>query len=277
MATTSSVNRWPNTGAAAGPDPIGAPDATTFGGHGTHVADIIAGTLGVAPDAKLYALKACSAPTTSCSGVALHPGRWSSRVDPNGDGDTARPRRHHQHVAGLGVRPAVRRRPVGRRRRRLRRAVCSPSRRPATAPTSSSSRVRRPRLPRRSERRADRGAVGVAAAHDVAGAGHGQPWRGVPAVVGSADDDDRRSGVLSGRRRVASASVAPTRRAPIRTRPGELAGRIVLVDRGTCSFSLKIANIAAAGGIARHHRPDHRRMRRSAAPSAAVSRPFRAS
>src|SRR5688572_30042897 len=30
--------------------------------------------------------------------------------------------------------------------------------------------------------------------------------------------------------------------------PGELAGRIVLVDRGTCSFSLKIANIAAAGG-----------------------------
>ena len=29
---------------------------------------------------------------------------------------------------------------------------------------------------------------------------------------------------------------------------GELAGRIVLVDRGICSFSLKIANIAAAGG-----------------------------
>jgi len=29
---------------------------------------------------------------------------------------------------------------------------------------------------------------------------------------------------------------------------GELAGMIVLVDRGTCSFSLKIANIAAAGG-----------------------------
>ena len=30
---------------------------------------------------------------------------------------------------------------------------------------------------------------------------------------------------------------------------GELAGRIVLVDRGICSFSLKIANIAAAGGM----------------------------
>ena len=50
------------------PDPIGAPDATTNGGHGTHVADIIAGKLGVAPAAKLYALKACSAPATSCSG-----------------------------------------------------------------------------------------------------------------------------------------------------------------------------------------------------------------
>ncbi|HET7664864.1 MAG TPA: S8 family serine peptidase, partial [Mycobacterium sp.] len=30
--------------------------------------------------------------------------------------------------------------------------------------------------------------------------------------------------------------------------PGELQGMIVLVDRGTCSFSLKISNIAAAGG-----------------------------
>jgi minor extracellular serine protease Vpr len=31
--------------------------------------------------------------------------------------------------------------------------------------------------------------------------------------------------------------------------PGSLEGRIVLVDRGVCSFSLKIANIAAAGGL----------------------------
>jgi len=88
--------RWPNTippGSPAGtvaplepdPDPIGAPDATTFGGHGTHVADIIAGKLGVAPAAKLYALKACSAPTSSCSGTALLLS-MEFALDPNNDG-----------------------------------------------------------------------------------------------------------------------------------------------------------------------------------------------
>jgi subtilisin family serine protease len=88
--------RWPNSlppGAPAGtpaplepdPDPIAAPDATTFGGHGTHVADIIAGKLGVAPAAKVYAVKACSAPATSCSGTALIQAMEFS-LDPNGDG-----------------------------------------------------------------------------------------------------------------------------------------------------------------------------------------------
>jgi subtilisin family serine protease len=44
---------WPNTDLLPDPDPIGAPDATTFGGHGTHVADIIAGERGGAPAARL--------------------------------------------------------------------------------------------------------------------------------------------------------------------------------------------------------------------------------
>jgi subtilisin family serine protease len=78
---------WPNTGLLPDNNPVGAPDATTFGGHGTHVSDIIAGKFGVAPDAKLYALKACSAPTSSCSGVALIQAmEWA--VDPNHNGET---------------------------------------------------------------------------------------------------------------------------------------------------------------------------------------------
>jgi subtilisin family serine protease len=85
--------RWPNTPLDANgdpelepdPDPIAAPDATTNGGHGTHVADIIAGKLGVAPGAKVYAVKVCSAPATSCSGVALLQAMDFS-LDPNGDG-----------------------------------------------------------------------------------------------------------------------------------------------------------------------------------------------
>jgi len=66
-----------------GPSAIPAPCA---GGHGTHVASIIAGTNGVAPDAKLYAYKVCSAVSTSCSGVALLQA-MEAALDPNGDGD----------------------------------------------------------------------------------------------------------------------------------------------------------------------------------------------
>lgn len=66
-----------------GPSAIAAPCA---GGHGTHVAAIIAGTNGVAPDAKLYAYKVCSAVSTSCSGVALLQA-MDAALDPNGDGD----------------------------------------------------------------------------------------------------------------------------------------------------------------------------------------------
>jgi len=72
---------------APDPDPIAAPDQSTFGGHGTHVADIIGGKNGVAPDTKLYAIKACSVPSSSCSGIALMQG-MEFAVDPNGDGDT---------------------------------------------------------------------------------------------------------------------------------------------------------------------------------------------
>ena len=56
------------------------------GGHGTHVADIIGGAKGVAPKVSLYAVKVCSAVTTSCSGVAMLQG-MEYAADPNGDGD----------------------------------------------------------------------------------------------------------------------------------------------------------------------------------------------
>jgi minor extracellular serine protease Vpr len=70
---------WPNGPEAPDPDPI------DFEGHGTHVADIIAGVGGVAPGASLYAVKVCSAVSSSCSGIALLQGMEFS-ADPNGDG-----------------------------------------------------------------------------------------------------------------------------------------------------------------------------------------------
>jgi minor extracellular serine protease Vpr len=92
--------QWPNCAPGVDcrsedPDPIDAPNAPpTDGGHGTHVADIIAGKSvdgthkGTAPGAKLVAVKVCSSVSTACSGVALLRG-MDFALDPNGDGDTS--------------------------------------------------------------------------------------------------------------------------------------------------------------------------------------------
>jgi minor extracellular serine protease Vpr len=75
---------WPNTPEQPDPNPI------DFEGHGTHVSDIIGGNSpshkGLAPGVSLYAVRVCSAVTTSCSGIALLEAvDWA--LDPNGDGD----------------------------------------------------------------------------------------------------------------------------------------------------------------------------------------------
>jgi minor extracellular serine protease Vpr len=77
---------WPNGPRTEDPNPI------DFGAHGTHVADIIGGRSldgthkGVAPGAQLLAVKVCSAVATSCNGIAILKG-IDYALDPNGDGD----------------------------------------------------------------------------------------------------------------------------------------------------------------------------------------------
>ena len=80
---------WPTNG-----DRTEDPNPIDFQGHGTHVADIIGGKSkdgthkGVAPGVKLLAVRVCSAVATSCNGVAILKGLdWA--LDPNGDGDTS--------------------------------------------------------------------------------------------------------------------------------------------------------------------------------------------
>jgi minor extracellular serine protease Vpr len=70
---------WPSGPLLPNPNPIG------FESHGTNVADIIGGKNGVAPGASIYAVKVCSAVSSSCSGIALIQGMEFS-VNPNGDG-----------------------------------------------------------------------------------------------------------------------------------------------------------------------------------------------
>lgn len=78
---------WPTDG-----DRTEDPNPIDFQGHGTHVADIIGGKSldgthkGVAPGAKLIALKVCSSVATSCNGIAILKA-IDYAVDPNGDGD----------------------------------------------------------------------------------------------------------------------------------------------------------------------------------------------
>jgi len=80
---------WPTYATALAPDP----NPIDYGGHGTHVADIIAGQnisdthRGVAPGAKLYAVKVCSAVASSCNGIALLQG-MDFALDPDGNPST---------------------------------------------------------------------------------------------------------------------------------------------------------------------------------------------
>ncbi|HEX2539928.1 MAG TPA: S8 family serine peptidase [Caldimonas sp.] len=81
---------WASGADALVPDP----DPIDANGHGTHVADIIAGRSldgahrGMAPGAKLVAVKVCSAVSTGCSGIAMLQG-LDFALDPDGDGDTS--------------------------------------------------------------------------------------------------------------------------------------------------------------------------------------------
>lgn len=88
--------QWPNCAPGVDcrtedDDPI---DGGPASGHGTHVADIIAGRSadglhkGVAPGASLVAVKVCSSVATSCNGVALLKA-MDFALDPDGDGDTS--------------------------------------------------------------------------------------------------------------------------------------------------------------------------------------------
>lgn len=77
-------SNWPNTDLEPDPDPL---DDGAGAGHGTHVADITGGVMGVAPGVKFYALKVCSSVSTACSGVAMLQA-MEFVADPNGDGNT---------------------------------------------------------------------------------------------------------------------------------------------------------------------------------------------
>ncbi len=237
---------WPNSAAVQDPDPIPAPDATTFGGHGTHVADIIGGVGGVAPGVKFYAFKACSAPTSSCSGIALIQAMERS-VDPDRDGSPA------DHVDLINM--------------SLGSVYGQPFDDDLSAAVDAAT------------------ALGVLTVASAGNSADKQFITGSPGGASSAlsvAQTEVPSAALATWEIVSPAlgtrgAVFQPWSAPLTstiegavfypnstlqkaqgcldaagTNPfaaGELAGRIVLIDRGNCSFSLKVANAAAAGAV----------------------------
>jgi subtilisin family serine protease len=238
---------WPDGDLRPDPDPI--PCGPTIkdvcdGTHGTHVADIIAGKLGVAPAAKLLAVKICSSISTSCSGVALIQG-MDFAMDPNGDGSTSDAVDIINMSLGSPYGPAP--------DDDLSAATDNATAAGTLVVASAGNSADKPYIV--GSPSSAKGAISVAqtAVPSSVGFAMGLSVDGGAAVpteavfqtwsreLTAADTQtnvpvqygDGNGGNLDGCAAFAA---------------GSLTGKVVLVDRGTCNFSLKIANIAAGDG-----------------------------
>ncbi|HSG91475.1 MAG TPA: S8 family serine peptidase [Pseudomonadales bacterium] len=247
-ANTTADGLFPTARVVAGYDFVGEQwpfgpllpdeDPIDFQGHGSHVADIIGGSNGVAPGVDLVAVKVCSAVSTSCSGVALIQG-MEFAVDPDGDGDAddavdvinmslgsnyGQPfdddlSQAVENATGLGVLTVA--------------SAGNSSDKPyisgTPAAAASAISVAQTQVPS--------AALQLIGVNDISVPAVFQPWSTplVGAVTGPVQYGDGAGGNLDG--------CAPFA-------PGSLTGLVVLVDRGACNFTLKISNISQADGSA---------------------------
>lgn len=223
---------WPDGPLAPDDDPL---DSGPEAGHGTHVADIIAGELGVAPGASLVGVKVCSSVSPSCSGIALIQGMdfavnagvdvinmslgalygqaFDDDLSAAVDGATAAGVLTVASAGNSANKPYV----TGS---------------PAAAPTALSvaqTQVPSAVLPFLTAIDGEGNETTIEAVF--------QPWSVEPTAVieGPLQYGDGAGGNLNG--------CAPFA-------PGSLDGLVVLVDRGACNFTLKISHISQAGGLA---------------------------
>ena len=230
---------------APDPDPLddGALNPANAGvGHGSHVSDIIGGRGGVAPGVDLYGVKVCATSTSSCSGLSLIQGmEWT--VDPNGDG-SFNDRMHLINMSlgsnygqpfdddlSLAVENATK---VGI-------LTVASSGNSSDKPyvtgtpgaTDSALSVAQTAVPS-----AFLPLMQILAPANIAGNVPAvfQPWsRPLTAPLqGSVQYGNGAGGNLNG------CASFPA---------GSLTGKVVLVDRGACDFTLKISNIADGGGL----------------------------
>lgn len=230
---------WFSSDPADGSPPLAPdPDPIDFEGHGTHVADISAGLGGVAPGAELVAVKVCSAVGSSCSGIALIQG-MNFATDPNGDGDPS----DAVDIINMSLGS-----PYGQPfDDDLSAAVDQATALGILTVASAGNSADKPYItgsPAAAETALSVAQTQVPSATlqliDVDGVDYPaefQPWS-VPlagTIAAPVQYGDGAGGNLNGCAPFAADS---------------LTGLVVLVDRGACSFSLKISNISQGGGEA---------------------------
>jgi subtilisin family serine protease len=218
------------------------PDPIDIEGHGTHVADIIHA---VAPDADIYAVKVCASFSTACSGVALLQA-MDFALDPNGDGDTA----DHVDVVNMSL-GALYGQPFDDD---LSYAVEQASALGVLSVTAAGNAADKPYIvdspsgafsafsvAQTAVPSAVQPLMEVTAPEGIAGtyAAVFQSWSVPLDIYGVAEGPlqygDGADGNLDGCAPFAA---------------GSLEGKVVLVDRGACNFTLKISNISQGGGVA---------------------------
>lgn len=244
---------WPNSALQPDPNPIGAPPPGndlgiigTDGSHGTSVADILAGgpfaqrpnNHGVAPGASLYAVKVCSAVSSSCSGVAMVQGiEWA--LDP--DGDDSLSDAVDVINMSLGGNFGQKENPAAEAAANAARVgvvVCCAAGNGGDNPYIISSPASAPEVISVAQTSMPSARIYRIALSSVTAAPSGialtntLPWAPVTGTV---------SGPV----------VAPVSSQVCEALPANsLAGRVALIDRGTCNISYKVAYAQAAGAVA---------------------------
>ncbi len=240
---------WPSGALAPDPDPIDCGPATILapcaGGHGSHVSDIIAGigpNKGVAPGAKLHMFKACSAVSSSCSGVALLQA-VDAALDPNGNGDIS----DRADVVNLSLGASY-----GQIEDDLSFALANAARAGAVVVASAGNSADRPYITGSPSSTPEIISVAqtqvpsallfrIVTSSHTAGGVH-QDWSAAPSLVSGALTYDTTN--ASTRRGCTNAAGGNP------YAPGSHTGQVLLMDRGLCAVSRKVANAASAGAVA---------------------------
>ena len=228
---------WPNTALTPDSNPL------DLDGHGSHTADIVGGRSidglhkGVAPDTKLYAVKVCSSVSSACSGVAILQG-LDFALDPNSTGTLNSP----VDVISMSIGGSF-----GQREQDSSEAITNIVQFGMVCVIAAGNDGNIPYV--MAEPSAAPEALAVGATNSVIASG-------IPLVVNSPASI---AGTYVNTATLDFAPVSTTvtgnvvyvgRGCPGDTYPNNsIAGAIVLVDRGTCSVSLKVDRATTAGAI----------------------------